>query len=399
VALGGLKFLAVKKSAAHPVDRTDYLKALEEYQQRSASLQQDVDYLREQTERQRIYMQESVMMGLDATEVCRGRLELSVLGADQETAYRMLERYRLALDQSEFLQNGGQQLQIEGKYLRELLSVTVSENGTDETAWQCLRIDVYHNHPEGANLLLTLVREQMQAVESQIRDELGAHTLDLVPLEAVVCVDNEALGSRQREQKKLLAFYESELAVSEEALSDLVQPVDPACAAGNPVREGLTFAVIGALLGGVLACGWGVLAMLFGDRLYSATDLQGRYDIKLLGIVAGKGQRSLVDGWLDRLEGRIIKDTAQNDGLIQAITRSQAGEGTPLLLGPGDVTAELAKRLELSGTEFDLKGLEDCDSVVLVAVCGESRYSQIGKTMELAADLGKRVIGCIVVEY
>lgn len=405
LALGGLKFYDTKKSVPQTVDRTAYLEALETYERQYATKQHEVQWLTERVEQHRTYMQQSVMMGIDPTGVCRAGVEIYIVGADEESARRMLDDYRAALSDSAFIAEAAQAMSVESKYLWELITVSVKETVVGESTQRYINVVIDHSALEGAEQLLALVQEQVQSAEPGIREALGQHTLELVVQDATVRVDNSGLAAKQWQEKERMSDYENALTTSEKALTALKPPAEPVKPKVDAAGDAVKFAVIGALLGGVLGCGLGVLTILFGDKLYSVSDLQGRYDVKVLGSVAGKGKRCAIDKLLDRLEGRRGMDTPDNDELIRAITGKQLDGGAGLLLGDGELTRDLAKRLGVGLTaerltdSETLDRLKGCDGVILVSVCGKDRYSQMEKNMEMAADLGKKVVGCIIAEY
>ncbi len=395
VALGGLKYYTLEKNQPAPVDRTAYLEALEEYKAQQADKEQELQWLQAQVDAQRTYLQQSVLMNLDPTNVYRAELELTIADGDN---YQLLNQYRAALQSDDFVETAAASFSIEGKYLRELMKITLEDRGTETLPAWYLKVVLYHGTPESAEQLLMLTKQYVSELSSQ----LEPHELQLWEQAPVLRVDTNELAGRQWTEEERLTYYEKGLASAKKNLKNMSAPKDPFIPGADTIRGGIKFAIIGFGLGGILGCGLGVLVILFGDKLYSASDLKGRYDIKLLGVVAGNGKRSLIDKCLDRLEGRQTRDTLQNDALIRAIVRKQAGDAQVLLLGPEALAQDLSKRLELPGLmtgEGDLKMLESCDSVLLVAVCGKDRYRQLGKTMELAADLGKDIVGCIVAEF
>ena len=404
LALGGFAFLKNRNANPQTADRTAYLQELERYQQQYTAKEYEVQWLSNRVEQYRTYMKQSVMMGIDPTAVCRAEVDIYIVGSDEELARRMLDDYRAALSDGAFVQSAAQTMGIESKYLWELITVSVKETVIGESTQRYINVVIDHSTLEGANQLLNLVADRIHGVEPAVQEALGTHTLELAVQEASIRVDTSNLAGRQWLEQERMSEYERTLASAEKALAALTPPAEPAnpqAAGGNVVK----LAVVGALLGGVLGCGWGVLAILFGDKLYSVSDLQGRYRVKILGSVAGKGKRCAIDKLLDRLEGRRSKDTPDNDALVAAITEKQLDGGAGLLVGDGNRIADLAKRLGMTLTaqrltdSEGLKQLECCDGVIVLCVCGKDRYSQMEKTMEMVENLGKKVYGCIVAEY
>ena len=65
--------------------------------------------------------------------------------------------------------------------------------------------------------------------------------------------------------------------------------------------------------------------------------------------------------------------------------------------------AELPEMKVLAGGNMledvdTLKRLPECDGVVLIEQCRDSKYSVVGLEMERITDLQKRVVGCVVFE-
>ena len=409
LVLGGWRFYRLQRHNVALQDRTAYLTAKEEYDHWFAAKQHEVRWLKDRIGQQQEYMEQSVMMGLDSTNVGRAELGLYVTAGDADLSRTILECYREAITDSAFIDSAARELGIESRYFRELLTITRQQSIEDVSVRQdnCISVVIYHENLERVRTMLELVQTQLTAAEETVQAKMGDHTLQQVLTGPGMMVDNVELAGRQWAEKQRLSAYETALTNLEKSSTSWVAPLDPAGSMANPLRGTVKWAILGCLLGGALGCGLAVLAVLFGDKLYSATDLQGRYRLRILGCVAGSGKRCLIDRWLDRLEGRTIQDTPQNHRRLALLVKKLAGTDRILLWGCEDLTQSLNSRLGLSMTVTQhpldtpeaLEQLENCDGVIIVAVCGVDRYSEIRKTMELAADLGKKNLGCIVAEY
>lgn len=411
VLLGGMKAVSIRQENGKSVDLTAYYQELETYEQTKMNKQQDLAWIQEKATKQRVYMQESVLMSLDPTNMYRATMEIYISDADELLAQQMLDTYRAAINGGAFFEEAAAQMGMEGKYFRELLTVSTKERTIGEQTRQHVTVVINYKDQEGVSRILELVNQRLDDTVSQVTESFGSHNLVKVAGQAVKCVDMAGVGASQWEGKERLSQYESALNSAKKALKELKEPIKPG-APKNVVRPSVEFAVVGALLGCVLGAAWGLLMILFGDRLYSATDLQGRYNIKLLGVVAGGKKKCFVDRWLDTLEGRIAEDTAQNEALMAVNVRSQCADADSLLLC-GDVEAakQLATRIGTALSpmavleagdpvkESDaLERLQQAKAVALVGVCGKDRYSGLAKTMELIHNLDKDLIGCIIVE-
>lgn len=410
VLLGGMKAVSVRKKSAQTVDLTAYYQQLEEYEQTKTVKEQEQEWIEERLTNHRAYMQESVLMNLDPTNLYRAAMDFYIADADELYAQRILEVYRSAINNADFIDQAAAELELESKYLRELLTVSTKSVTVGEKTRQQVGVAVNYKDLEGVTRLLELVNQQLDNTAGQVTDSLGSHTLMKIQGFVGKCVDNSGVAAAQWAEKERLTDYEDAVNKVQKSLKGLDVPVKPAAPNNSVVRSAVKFAVIGGLLGGVLGAVWALMTILFGDKLYSASDLQGRYNVKLLGTVAGGKKKSGLDRWLDAREGRITEDTAQNDALLAVSIRSRCADEV-LLCGDAEAAKGLAGRLSNALAPVTvletgdpvkepdaLECLQQAKSIALVAVCGKDRYSHMAKIMELMHDLNKEFIGCIVVE-
>ena len=136
--------------------------------------------------------------------------------------------------------------------------------------------------------------------------------------------------------------------------------------------------------------------------------------MKVLGVLPGKTCKCPIDRWLNKLEGRVFEtDETVRNGLIAQNVRNNIGEVKNLLV-LGTVEAaqveavahalknELSEVTVISSGNMlkdvdTLKKLPECDGIVLVEACGTSMHGDIKLEIEKATDLGKSVLGCVVI--
>ena len=183
------------------------------------------------------------------------------------------------------------------------------------------------------------------------------------------------------------------------------------------LKSGITYAVLGGVLGGFMVVFFICVAFLMSDKLYSAKELKNRYRIKILGTMPIRRKKPIgkIDAWLNRMEGRAVEGNADTGyGLITANIRNYAENmKTILVTGTADeaVLSEVTDRLAagLAGIHVmaggnmlqdaeTLKKLPECDGVVLVEQCMDAKYSTVAMEIERVTDLQKSVIGCVVFE-
>ena len=181
-------------------------------------------------------------------------------------------------------------------------------------------------------------------------------------------------------------------------------PTELESGSSNP----LVFAVIGAFLGVVIVavCAW--LSYICGSKIYNAKVLENRTGIRILGCVAADKKRDPITRWFRKLDGRAMH-TAPD--AVTVNIRNLAKDAKKLLVMgnfQAEAMADLTKKLEEGGISCvvcadpsvkadALEALPDCDKVVLVETCGQSRYEAVEWAIKTVEDHEKPLLGCVLI--
>lgn len=230
-----------------------------------------------------------------------------------------------------------------------------------------------------------------------------SHTLTLVPHLAGPVADVSVLDS-QNSAIQRLTNMKNELTSVETELNRY-EPTELTAGSSNPVL----FAIIGAFLGACLVAALAWVAHICGGKVYSARVLQNRTGIWVLGSVMGQRKRIGIDRWLRKLEGR-AQHTAPDSVAVNI--RNLCKDGKKLLIMGNfcaDAMSDLIKKLEAGGISCvvcpdpsvkadALEALPECDKVVLVETCGESRYEAVEWALKTVKDHEKPLLGCVLID-
>ena len=227
---------------------------------------------------------------------------------------------------------------------------------------------------------------------------------------------NLNLAELQRQQTEKLTTLNDSLQTKQTAYDELEEPKEVDSSKRAALKSAIKYGILGGILGGFLIVFGICVAFVMSDKLYSAKELRSRYKVKVLGRLSKGGKKAgAIDAWLNRLEGRACNVNAETEyGLIAANIRNYA-DGMKTILVTGDVDSEIlrgaaeALEKELSGIRVisgncmledaeTVKKLPECDGVVFVEQCGMSKYSALELEIERVKDLGKSVVGCVVLE-
>ena len=385
-------------------DREDEKTKLE---QRAASIQREIDHQRE-------YLEESILMQLDYYDIHEAKVSLYIstdyqIMPDMEyqnTDERgtILNVYHVACTCDKVLEEVARQMGIETKYLKELVTVTTSNN-------RILSIYVWQTNSADAERIRDLILAQMDGVGEEITNTIGEHTMSVVNDSVGVVVDT-SVADLQEEARGRLTEAETSLAQVQSELKAVTKSADTGTSAGTAaVKDSFVWAVIGGIVGvflGTVAACWG---FIFGDKVTSGEEIKCRFGIKLIGGVwSGRKKCDPITAALMTAEGRVSRNSDDNLELIAPNISNYSGGAVSILLA-GAENGELADLLQprlgkvklipcgsLVTSAAALRLLPGCDGVLLVEKRGISRYSAAAREMERVRDAGKHLIGCIIEE-
>jgi len=377
--------------------------------------------MQENAELQKDYLDNSTLMQLDYRNTWLGTLSLYVEAEEnvqvsggeygRTLSEIIAEAYLVALSDSRIYVQAAQELDIEVRYLRELVNVFLvgAEEGQGSPL---LAVEVRGTDGIFVAKVINALRTDLEALQAEISRSVGVHSIREVSYSATARVDVE-LAEIQADAVELWVDYTENMENFQESLDDLEEPIAPS--SNSLVKNVIKYGIVGALGGLFLVAVWGCVAYVAGDKVYAAEEIKSRFGTAVMGKVSVKARKSsLVDRWLDRVECR---GKTEQDGALDVIcanVRNHLPQGSTLLVAgtAGDdrvqwIAEVLTKKLPhrtilLGGSLLEsvvaIEGLSQCDSVLLVERCGISRYSLVKNQIETVQSVGKRLIGCVTLE-
>ena len=368
------------------------------------------------------YMDESVLMRIDYRNAWTASVDLYIqtqentpvsgAGEGYTRADVIADAYRNMVVSNRVLEEAAKVVDIAPQYLRELISTP---------------LPMYHEYQDGP-LVTVLIRSDnaqsakeimdallacLNAVQTEIAEAMGEHTLSTVNTGVTARVDEE-LADLQEDAADRLVEYADYLEEYRADLGLLSAPAMTAMSVGSVVKGAVKYAVVGFLVGAFLVAGVACIGFVVGDKVYSADELKSRFGLTLLGKISLKNKKCCIDRLLDRMEDR---GKTEEQGAMTVASANVANhcpkQGVLLVAGTaGDagmekmvaaLTQALPGRTVISGGTLlesltAIEALPRCDAVVLVERCGYSRYSQVSAQLEIIKGMDKQLLGCVVLE-
>ena len=433
--------VAVAKSAAqqkydeemlaYREEKTKHDTNVQEYQEELLENQQAIESTKIKIQNTQEYLDNSVLNTIDPYNVPVAQADLYVStdykimpGMDyQNVDYTdaVLKAYSSLITNSETMDKIAKAVGMEERYLRELVSVS------GDSSTRLLTIRAYGADEATANKILDAFLVRMEDVRPTIQGTVGSHSIAQLTRTSTVSVMTWLRDSQQQNRDDLtnlqnqVTTLEAADRVLEQSIEDEQQALEAMELPEKPKEESsmAKMVILGALLGGVLACGVVVVKFLLDGMVYSASELNRSTGLPVLGALASDRTKKAgkLDAKLYQMEGRPDGSAdAEMLCLMAQTIRSRAPEAKNILVTgdlPADQLEALAAALQateplrgqsVTAAESILKAAATvphvvaADAIVLAADCTVTRTDAVREQNEKIVRLGKQILGCIVYE-
>lgn len=315
----------------------------------------------------------------------------------QDSTHTVMHGYHVLLEGQSAAKPLAQALGFDERCVGDVLTIVYNSEA------RTLKVSVTYTSAQKAREGLTLVQKLMADAHKDISKATADHTLNLL-VEDLQNINYEQLQERWTKQEKIITELMDRLVDLEEQAAALAEPVAPyGISKAGVLKKAILFAVIGGVLGVFLAVAYGWLRHLAGGSVYSKRTLLGRTHIETIASMDALAGNAL-DRWLRRLEGRTVGKESR-DVCGEVVRQYCSGSEKVQLLYCGvqpqeDLENTLGSKA-LAAQADTLQAVEQlaqCDSVVLVAQCHVSRYDMLKQQAKQVSDLGKKLVGCVLID-
>lgn len=295
-------------------------------------------------------------------------------------------------------------------YFSELIKITADYDSN------MYNITVSYIDQEGASDILSELLNNVDSVIPIIEKSLGQHTVSILNQDSGVVID-QSLADYQKLSIKDLVDATQNLEVTNKALKDLKKPQGPIeLSVRLSIKEVLKYGVTGFFIGTLLSIFGICLIFIKGDRLVTDRELKEKFGLRFIGAL-GKDNHNkffcFIDKWLDKLEGidKVSKElfydiveTNINNFSQKPMSIFLTGDVEEEMLI--DITSKLQERMTNAKIDcgiytekgvVTLQKINEFDEIVFVENCRVSRFSKIKREIEYVNDLGKRILGYIMI--
>lgn len=393
----------------YDTDLKNYHVTKEGYEKSINSLTQNIAYEED-------YEKNSVLFQLDPYNKWVAKTDLFIRMAEEKDIFTMVDpvdslvkAYSSILRSESTLEKASKENNIEVKYLRELINFEADYNGN------MIMVSVTYKDGGGAQKILNTILESVKARQTELESNLGAHNIIFMSGETSVVADQDLANIKN---KRVAGFSEMQKNMEEIQLS-LDELDEPRAPTGQSLKEVLKssakYGAMGGVLGAFLTTFTLCIIYVINPSFRSSKEFNSRFNIKILGILSPEEiNQSLtkIDTWLNKLEGKeyVSKEDVFKRIIANISIYTEKGQK---ILFTGTVEPDLLTNIEMEikdklpelsfevGTDmncnFDtLTRLPAVDGIILVEKCGVSKYKSIENQLETINNVGKKIIGCII---
>ena len=314
----------------------------------------------------------------------------------RDEAHTVMQSYNALLSGQTAANSLAETLGFDVRYISEVFSTSYNNDA------RTLKVSVTYTTAEAAKKGLEALQTLLASSHKDISEATVSHSLNLV-VEDLQNVTYENLQQHRAEQKKASQELNSRLSEMEEMLDKLTVPAAPRpMSKADILTDTAIYAVIGAVLGAFLAAAWGWLGHLAGGKVYSKRTLQDRTHIETIAVMDDLKGNAL-DRWLCRQEGRTVGEESRQIccSIVQQYCAN--AQKVQLLYCGTDPQTDLENALGVKALPAQANTLQaveqfaQCDCVVLVAQCHVSRYDLLKQQSKQISALGKKLVGCVLI--
>ncbi len=349
------------------------------------------------------YLEDSLLSNLDSDGFFAAETTYLIRGQNVNIE-KILTYYAGGLQTKAVANSIGEAVDAEASQVRDVYRVEPNEElGT-------LRIVCFSNAQKDAQQMLAVLVETFTNLKKEVTLFRGSHEIVEVHQDVSEGTDDEIL-EKQKEEKNKLTDLENAVEEAKAAKASMTEPVAYYIPRSQAVKSAVKYAVAGAVLGVALIAAYLWLGHMSCRKIYSARTLVNATNVKLLGCVGGR-VKNPVDRYLLRLEGRAVTDLENRIRLLAVDIRNRLGENEQLLIiGDGDAetrrgfleilaqqlpNVRLVEKGSLLRNPEAVEALYAQNVVLLLEQCDSSTYEGVNKELEMVADYGKTLIGCVL---
>lgn len=382
---------------------------MQEYLDKKEYLESRFEFLEDTIDSQQDYLKQSVLIQIDPYKAWRAEYSFYVdtnYKIMPEMVYQDPDKTPVIVNTlSNFLKSDdlklkiGEALNIDSLQVDELYQVTTGSKNS-------VLVRATADTETRVSTIMDLVKEELSKEEKRFYNSFGKFSV-IPTLDSCYMTVDQNLLNYQNTLFSSLKENQKEMVTIKGEMEKLSEPSDTF----HQTVKKVFFVMVVSL---ILPYGFYCVKFVCSDRVYDSERLEWQWQIKVLGILALNHKHNALENWVSRLDGRAdIHDVNAYAVTARNIFNCSGDKKNLLVAGdaPEEVCQLVRSKLQENLPEVKLNyfgsflnnaesasALGKCEGVVLIEQCGVSKGTNICNEIKQIQDLGKDLVGCVVVD-
>lgn len=393
---------------------TSASEALEEYERQLRDLQKTIERSNTSLANERQYLNESIYMSLNpyGSYLCEINLNLDDVDVPEDMRFgqnvnpsdyisaKILDQYITIWNSFDLEKDLGipAYASVEDRYIRELLTVSSSADG--------LTIKAYEKTESDARVL---AKASTDLIVGKTKDVIAIsykHKLVQTAINTKLQISDEIKTAQETHYDNIDTYIDN-ISEAEESIKKLDPP-------DTPLKAIIKKMIIGAFVGGIIACCYLVTKDTFSGILQSAGQLSSYAKLDCFGNIGDKApglygkllssfarEKKYANGnaalsYISEMADSSVHggklfvgstlDLSSDNVKVQSVMSALRSKGVDAIYGPS-----------INTDPESLEKLKSADNLLLLENCGKTHLKESNEAKMLAEKLGKKAVGFVLV--
>lgn len=377
----------------------DYQNTVAGYDDTISELDKSLELVQKQIDQLQEYVDHSIYMELDSQNINAASAQFAI--SNTGNTGNILNSFAYFINEGGLLSELSEEYgDTDVKYLKEIIMCSTGSN--------ILNITVYHRNGDQVQKLLELIENHINEQAPVIAEAQGEFTIQTISSSVYTKADVNVANTQNNNTNNLKNFLNNKVDLEnkrisqENGKSSYIEKSESKIAAitpVNPLKEGIKFAVTGAVLGVLLLWCYYSIKFILGHYLKSKEDLLSANLPVIATYNSRKGYNPSIDRtgldiqlWSEQYQMSRIFINALSEG---ELTKRVAGEYADKISKLG-LSADIGYHVNDDAEE--LREMICAKYSIVIVQTGKTSYSQISEQIAVCEKFGVKTLGYVVVE-
>jgi hypothetical protein len=395
-AVGGYK---KQLSQEHEKKVQYYQNTVADFDITISELDRSLELVQKQIDQMQDYMDHSIYMKLDSQNIYAASVQFAI--SDTGNTGNILNSYTYFINEGGLLSDLSKEYgDLDTKYLKEIIMSSIGSN--------ILNITVYHHEEDQAQKLLESIENHIGGQTSVITKAQDMFSIQKISSSSFTKADINVANTQNNNTNNLKGFLNNKVDLENKRISqesgksayiEKNESKFAAIAQIDPLKEGIKFAVTGAVFGILLLWCFYSIKFILSNFLKSKEDLLSANLPVIATYSSAKGYVPSIDRtaldiqlWLEQYQMTgVFINALSEDELTKRVVADYINKISQL-----DLSVDTG--YHVNDDVEELRNMINAKYSIAIVQVGKTSYSQISEQIAVCEKFGVKILGYMVVE-